>query len=136
MHGRRSAVNAVWDLPLIEMLYRLLKSKIHKATVTDTELDYAGSIYVDRDLLDAAGILPYEQVLVANLANGTRHETYVVSGERGSRMVRVMGAAAHLVNPGDQVIIMAFADMKPKAARKHKPTVIILDEKNNIVVEK
>jgi aspartate 1-decarboxylase len=112
------------------MRLRLLKSKIHRATVTDTNLDYTGSITIDEDLMDAAGIVIYEQVLVANLANGTRHETYVVPGQRGSGTVCVMGAAAHLVNTGDKVIIMAFADVKHKHVAEHKPKVIVVDENN------
>lgn len=112
------------------MRVKLLKSKIHRATVTDTQLDYSGSITIDQDLMDAAGILPYEQVLVANLTNGTRHETYVVAGERGSGAVLVMGAAAHLVNKGDKVIIMAYANYKAKEVAEHKPRIVVVDENN------
>lgn len=118
------------------MHLRFLKSKIHKATVTDTQLDYAGSIYIDQDLMDAVGIHPYEQVLVANLVNGTRHETYAVAGERGSRTIRVMGAAAHLVNTGDQIIIMAFTDLTQEEAPGHQPKIIVLNENNEIAKQK
>ncbi len=85
---------------------------------------------IDQDLLDTANILPYERVLVANVTNGTRHETYAVAAERGSGDVCVMGAAAHLVNTNDIVIIMAFAQLKESEATNHKPTVIIVDENN------
>ncbi len=115
------------------MRLRLLKSKIHRATVTDTNIDYTGSISIDQDLMDKAGVLPYEQVLVANIANGTRHETYVVPAPRGEGDICVMGAAAHLVNTGDKVIIMAFADMKKSEAKKHKPKVVVVDETNKAV---
>lgn len=113
------------------MRVRLLKSKIHRATVTDTQIDYDGSIAIDQGLMDAAGILPYEKVLVANLANGTRHETYVVPGEKGTGALRIMGAAAHLVNKGDKVIIMAFADYKEKEIALHKPKIVLVDENNH-----
>jgi len=116
------------------MRLRLLKAKIHRATVTDTNLDYTGSITIDQDLMDAAGIIPYEQVLVANLTNGTRHETYTVPGPRGSGVICVMGAAAHLVNTGDKVIIMAFADFKAKDAAGYKPRIVFVDDKNRMVV--
>jgi aspartate 1-decarboxylase len=112
------------------MRITLLKSKIHRATVTDSRLDYTGSITIDQNLMDIAGIVPYEKVLVANLTNGTRHETYVVKGERGSGTIMVMGAAAHLVNVGDQVIIMDFADYDPAEVADHKPVIVIVDERN------
>ena len=112
------------------MLIKILKSKIHRATVTDTQIDYAGSISIDQDLMDSAGLVPYEKVLVANLTNGTRHETYTVPVKRGSGSICVMGAAAHLVNTGDMVIIMAFADIEQDQAGRHKPTVVVVDENN------
>jgi len=115
---------------MMEMRLRLLKSKIHRATVTDTQLDYSGSITIDQDLMDAAGIVGYEQVLVANLTNGTRHETYAVPGQRGSGIIRVMGAAAHLVNKADKIIIMAFADVEEKHVAEHKPKIIVVDKNN------
>ncbi|MBN1436444.1 MAG: aspartate 1-decarboxylase [Sedimentisphaerales bacterium] len=114
------------------MQVTLLKSKIHRATVTDANLHYTGSITIDQDLMDAAGILPYEKVLVANLDNGTRHETYTVPGERGSGVILTMGAAARLVHPGDRVIIMAFAEFDPTEVPDHKPKVVIVDDKNRI----
>ena len=95
-------------------------------------MNYTGSITIDQNLMDAAGILPYEQVLVANITNGTRHETYAVLGPRGQGDIIVMGAAAHLVNTGDKVIIMCFADMDPDEAKKHKAKVVFVDDQNRI----
>ena len=118
------------------MRYRLLKSKIHRATVTDAQLDYVGSITIDEDLMEASGIVPYEQVLVADLTNGTRHETYVVTGPRGSGCICVMGAAAHLAKKGDKVIIMSFGDYDESELTGHKPDIVIVDEKNQIVNKK
>ena len=115
------------------MRVTLLKGKIHRAAVTETNLDYTGSITIDQDLMDAAGIVPYERVLVANVSNGTRHETYTVSGPRGSGMVCVMGAAAHLVNTADRVIIMAFGQFQADHVAGHKPKVVVVDESNKIV---
>lgn len=112
------------------MQLTLLKCKIHRATVTDTQLDYSGSITIDKALMDAAGIVAYEKVLVANIANGTRHETYVVQGEPGSGNICVMGAAAHLVNTGDKVIIMCFGQYDESEIAGHKPRVILVDENN------
>jgi len=118
------------------MLFRLLKSKIHRATVTETKLDYSGSIAIDKTLMEAAGIVPYEKVLVANLANGTRHETYVVAAPANSGQICVMGAAAHLVNTGDKVIIMAFADYTPQELEGHQPRIIFVDDHNKITGKK
>ncbi|MBN1764843.1 MAG: aspartate 1-decarboxylase [Sedimentisphaerales bacterium] len=112
------------------MRLRLLKSKIHRATVTETKLHYSGSIAIDRDLMDAAGIVPYEQVLIADVTNGTRHETYVVPAERGSGTISVMGAAAHLAQTDDIIIIMAFADVEADQVGQHKPKIIVVDENN------
>jgi aspartate 1-decarboxylase len=113
------------------MRLRLLKSKIHRATVTDTNLNYTGSVTVDADLLDAADMLPYEQVTIANITNGTRHETYIVIGERGSGDVCVMGAAAHLVNTGDKIILMAYCDMDLEEAKSHQAKIVLVDDNNN-----
>lgn len=110
----------------------MLKSKIHRATVTAADVDYVGSITVDADLLDAAGILEYEKVAVANVINGSRLETYTIAGERGSGMICLNGAAARLVKTGDKVIIMAYARMSPEEARKFRPKVVFVDGKNNI----
>ncbi len=112
------------------MRVHMLKGKIHRATVTETNLDYTGSITIDEDLMDAAGIFPYEKVLVADVTNGSRHETYVVKGKRGSGVILVMGAAAHLVNRDDKVIIMAFADLEQNEVHAHKPRIVFVDEHN------
>ena len=114
------------------MLVKLLKSKLHCATVTDTKLHYPGSIAIDPVLMDAAGILPYESVLIADLNNGSRLETYVVPAEPESRNVVVMGAAAHLMKPKDIVIIMSFGFFTPEEAKEFKPKVVVLDENNKI----
>ncbi|NQU74816.1 MAG: aspartate 1-decarboxylase [Planctomycetes bacterium] len=117
-------------------MYRsFLRAKIHHATVTDANLNYAGSITIDRNLMDAVGLAEWECVLVADLTNGTRHETYVIPGERGSGTICINGAAAHLVNVGDKVIIMCFAMMDEAELSKHRAQVIVLDEKNRLVRE-
>jgi aspartate 1-decarboxylase len=110
----------------------MFKSKIHRATVTEANLDYEGSLTVDEDLLDAAEILPYEQIHVWDVTNGTRLMTYALPGERGSGKICVNGAGAHLVKPGDLVIVATFATMTTKRARKHEPTVVLVDERNRI----
>ena len=115
------------------MRIQLLKGKIHRATCTKTDMNYTGSITIDEDLMDAAGIVAYERVLVANISNGTRHETYAVVGTRGSGDIVVMGAAAHLVSQGDKLIIMVFADFDSTEASKHKPKVIFVDDENKII---
>ena len=114
------------------MVLNMLKGKIHRATVTQAEVDYIGSITIDQDLMDAAGILEYEKVQVADVERGTRLETYVISGEPGSGVICLNGAAAHLVTPGDKVIIMCYAQMTPEEARESKPRVVFVDEDNNI----
>ncbi|MDP6380439.1 MAG: aspartate 1-decarboxylase [Phycisphaerae bacterium] len=114
------------------MLIRMLKGKIHRARVTDTNLSYTGSITIDRAMMDAAGIVPNEVVLVANLTNGTRFETYVQAGEPGSGIIGILGAAARLADVGDRVIIMAFALVDEKEAAEHQPKVVLLDENNEI----
>ena len=110
----------------------MLKAKIHRATVTQAELDYVGSITVDSELLEQSGILEYEKVLVVDITNGSRLETYTIAGERGSGTVCLNGAAAKLINKGDTVIIMAFADMDEKEAKEYKPTVVFVDGENKI----
>jgi len=115
------------------MLLKVLKSKLHRARITETRLHYPGSIEIDSALMEAAGILPYESVLVANLNNGSRLETYAVPGEAGSGAVVILGAAAQLAKPGDIVIIMAFGLCTPEEAAAIKPKVVVLDEKNDIV---
>lgn len=115
------------------MFRKILRAKIHRATVTQAALDYVGSITIDRDLMDAAGLAEWECVLVADLANGSRHETYVIPGERGSGTICVNGAAAHLVNVGDMVIIMAYAWMDDSERERHRPSLVLVDERNRIV---
>jgi len=114
------------------MLLKILKGKLHHATVTQTRLDYPGSIGIDSALLEAAGILPYELVLVANLNNGKRFETYVVPAEAGSGKIEILGAAANLASPQDIVIILCFALMEPTEAEGFKPKVVVLDKNNKI----
>lgn len=114
------------------MTVTMLKSKIHRATVTEAELNYVGSVTVDSLLLEEAGILEYEKVQVVNINNGERIETYTIAGERGSGVVCLNGAAARCASRGDKVIIMAYASMTDAEARGFKPTVIFTDEKNSI----
>lgn len=115
------------------MQLELLKSKIHRATVTDANLNYQGSITIARDLMDAANILPYEKVGILDVNNGERFETYVIEGPAKSGMICLNGAAARLVQPGDLVIIVAYASMPPEEAKTWKPTVVHVNEKNEIV---
>jgi len=115
------------------MRLNVFKSKIHRATVTHADLDYEGSVTIDRDLMDAAGILPYEAVHIWNVTRGTRLVTYALEGPAGSGAVCVNGAAAHLNRPGDLVILATFADVEHEVARTHKPTVVRVDEHNRIL---
>src|SRR5262249_42399008 len=110
----------------------MLKSKIHRATVTEAKLHYEGSLTVDAGLLEAADILPFEEIHVWDVTRGSRLVTYAMAGEPGSGVICVNGAGAHLVQPGDLVIIASFVQMKDKVARKHKPKVVLVDEKNRI----
>ena len=110
----------------------VLKAKIHRAPVTEADLHYVGSITIDQDLMDAAGLLSYEKVLVADIDNGNRLETYIIAGPRGSGIICLNGASARLVSPGDRVIVMAFCTMSPEEAKTHRPTVVFVDEKNAI----
>ena len=116
-------------MPKIEML----NSKIHRATVTEADIDYVGSITIDADLLDEANILEYEQVQVVDINNGARFETYTISGERGSGIICLNGAAALCSNVGDKVIIMCYAKMSPEEAKTNKPTVLFVDDNNKII---
>ena len=112
----------------------MLKGKIHRATVVQAELDYVGSITVDEDLMDAAGIREYEQVQIVDVNNGQRFETYVISGERGSGMICLNGAAARCVSVGDKVILMAYAQLTPEEVKSgYAPQVVFVDEENKIV---
>jgi len=114
------------------MFVKMLKSKLHRATVTRTRLHYPGSILIDAALMKAAGILPYETVLIADLNNGNRVETYAIPAEAKSGQVIVLGAAAKLIKKGDIVIIFSFAYCTPAEARKLKPKVILLDKNNKM----
>jgi len=115
------------------MLLTVLKAKIHRAVVTEANLDYVGSITIDRDLMDEAGIVEYEQVHVVDIDNGNRLVTYVIEGERGSGVICLNGAAARLVHKGDKVIIMAYCHIDAGEAKTMKPRVVFVDENNKIV---
>lgn len=114
------------------MSINMLKAKIHRATVKQAELDYVGSITVDEELLEEAGILEYEKVQIVDVDNGSRFETYTIAGERGSGMICLNGAAARCVSTGDKIIIMCYADMTAEEAKTHKPKVLFVDEENRI----
>lgn len=111
----------------------MLKSKIHRATVTQADLHYVGSLTIDKDLMDAADLLPGEQVAVVDVTNGARLETYVIEGERGTGVIGINGAAAHLVHPGDLVIIISYAQMDDELARRYRPRVVHVDGQNRII---
>ena len=113
----------------IEMLY----SKIHRATVTDANLNYVGSITIDEELMEAANLLVGQKVDIVNINNGERFSTYVIKGERGKRDICLNGAAARKVHPGDKIIIIAYVQMDIKEAKSFKPSVVIVDENNNII---
>lgn len=115
------------------MFRTMMKSKIHRATVTEANLNYVGSITIDEDLMEAADLLENEQVQIVNNNNGARLETYVIPGPRGSGVICLNGAAARLVQPGDNVIIISYAQMSPEEVRSHKPTVVFVDESNRPV---
>ena len=114
------------------MTIEMLKGKIHRATVIQAKLDYVGSITIDEELLEAAGILEYEKVQIVDVDNGNRFETYAISGKKGSGMIYLNGAAARCVNTGDKVIIMAYGNYDPIEAKSHKPAVVFVDEENKI----
>jgi aspartate 1-decarboxylase len=111
----------------------MLKSKIHRATVTQADLHYVGSVTLDGDLMDGADLLPGEQVAIVDVTNGARLETYVIEGERGSGVVGINGAAAHLIHPGDLVILISYAQMDDVLARRYIPRVVHVDAANRIV---
>ena len=111
----------------------MLKSKIHRATVTGADLHYEGSVTIDRDLMDAADIVSYEKVAVWNVTNGSRLETYAIEGQRGSGVICLNGAAARLVAPKDLVIIASFVNMESEAAIKHEPKLVFVDEENRML---
>ena len=114
------------------MLVTLMKSKLHRATVTQADLDYEGSIAIDMDLLDAAGIFPHEQVDVLNITNGARFTTYAIEAPRGSRTFGVNGAAARLVQKNDRIIVVTYGQLPTEEARNYRPTVVLLDDQNEI----
>ncbi len=118
------------------MLIHLLKSKLHRATVTAANLNYEGSMTIDPDLMDKVGLLSYEKILCSNMANAARFETYAIPGQRGSRQIVLNGAAAHLGKPGDRLTIMSFTEVEYGEATTWKPRVIVLDERNTIVNER
>lgn len=113
------------------MTLTMFKSKLHQMRVTEANLHYEGSITIDRELLDEAGILPYEKVQVVNITNGARLETYTIPGESGSRVCCLNGAAARKTQVGDRVIIISYAEMEPEEARDFKPRVVVVDENND-----
>ncbi len=114
------------------MTLEMLKGKIHRATVTQAELNYVGRITVDEELLEAAGILEYEKVQIVDAHNGSRFETYTICGQRGRGMICLNGAAARCVSVGDRIIIMAYAGLDAQEAKSHKPSVVFVDEQNRI----
>ena len=111
----------------------MMKSKIHRATVTEADLHYVGSVAIDRDLMDAADLLEGEKVAIADITNGARLETYVIPAPRGSGTITINGAAAHLVQAGDLVIIMNYAAMDDSEAKRWKPIVVHVDENNRVI---
>ena len=111
----------------------MLKSKIHRATITGADLEYEGSITIDRDLMDAADIVSYEKVAVWDVTNGSRLETYAIEGERGSGVICLNGAAARLVAPKDVIIIASFVNMDNEAALRHEPKLVFVDAKNRML---
>ena len=114
------------------MFRMMMNSKLHRATVTEADLSYVGSITIDADLLDAAGMYPNEKVHVVNNNNGARFETYIIAGERGSGVICVNGAAARLVQKGDIVIVLSYIYVTDEEARTHEPTVLIMDKNNKV----
>ena len=118
------------------MTLQLLKSKIHRATVTDANINYEGSLTIDRSLMEQVGLLPYERVLCGNMDNGERFETYAIAGERGSGSIILNGATAHLGKLGDRLTIMSFAQLKKNKISGWKPKVIVLNENNTIISQR
>lgn len=115
------------------MLRTMMTSKIHRATVTQADLHYVGSVTVDEDLLDAADLLPGEQVHIVDITNGARLETYTIAGPRGSGVIGINGAAARLVQPGDLVILIAYGQMTTEEAREFQPHVVFVDSENRVI---
>ena len=115
------------------MLRTMMKSKIHRATVTQADLHYVGSITVDEDLLDAADLLPGELVHIVDVTNGARLETYTIAGPRGSGVIGINGAAAHMMSPGDLVILISYCQVTTEEAKELRPSVVFVDEDNKVV---
>ncbi|MDY9921117.1 MAG: aspartate 1-decarboxylase [Synergistota bacterium] len=115
------------------MILTMLKAKIHRATVTESNLNYVGSITIDRDLMEASGILEYEKVSVVDIDNGSRFDTYVIEGDCGSGVICVNGAAARLVQPGDKVIILAYCQVDSEEAENHSPKIVFVGGGNAIL---
>lgn len=114
------------------MKLHMLKSKIHRATVTQADLNYVGSITIDKDLMDAANILEYEKVDIVDVDNGNRLQTYVIAGKKGSKIICLNGAAARCVQPNDKIIIMCYCEMDKEEYENHKPQVVFVNEDNSI----
>lgn len=114
------------------MQLSMLKSKIHRAVVTEANLNYVGSITIDKDLMESANIIEYEKIQVVDIDNGSRLETYVIAGDRGSKVICLNGAAARYVQPGDKVILMTYCQINEEESKSHKPVVVFLDEHNSI----
>jgi len=110
----------------------MLKSKIHRAVITEAKLNYVGSITIDKSLMDNANILEYEKVQIVDIDNGNRFETYAIAGEPGSGVMCINGAAARCVQPGDKIIIMTYCQLNEEEAKKFKPTVVFVDDSNNV----
>ena len=115
------------------MLLTMLKAKLHRATVTEANLNYTGSITIDRHLMDESGLLPHEKVQIVNINNGARVETYVIEGPRNSGIICLNGAAARLVQPGDKIIVMAYVQLTPEEANGFEPRVLLLNDDNTIL---
>lgn len=113
------------------MTITMFRAKLHRLRVTEADLYYEGSITVDKELLDASGMLPYEKVQVVNVNNGSRLETYAIPGTSGSRVVKLNGPAARLAAKGDEIILISYAGMTPEEAERHRPRVVLVDEHNN-----
>ena len=114
------------------MILNMLKSKIHRAVITEAKLNYVGSITIDKSLMDNANILEYEKVQIVDIDNGNRFETYAIAGEPGSGVMCINGAAARCVQPGDKIIIMTYCQINEDEAKKFKPTVVFVNENNNV----
>jgi len=117
------------------MLLTMMKSKIHRVTVTEALLEYEGSITIDEALLEKANLLEYEKVQVLNMSNGVRLETYVIKGDRGSGTICLNGPAARLGHPGDEVVVISYVIMEEEEAKKHKPIVVLVDKLNRMKIE-